>query len=586
MSCAHVGPPGGESPPVDGVPPPLGPGVPPEGDPPDAPASSDSVWVDFDASQPKTMTVESASKGKTRTAMTFSSTMILSSQPTGEPEVAVPMDFLQGVHGVCIGRVPRGPCLSMVWSRCARVAAVGVTLGVGVTPAKAVEIDASARTSGRVERGGVVVSDVPSASGDFETTRLDEERLLVGLALNATWAELGLWRLELGLDSGELEVASDGAITSNGRSFADEAAATWLLRTAWLSVTPSVDEADTTRLRLGGGRRLQTVGEGLVLDDVTTGSEVGLDTGPWSLAVAYFLVGPELDAEFEPMWTVTVERALGFLRHASAFFAYYDGEVFDDSWRRTASRLESDLRSGSSGGALSIRQRARVAWWGGHLTWTSGPWTFVGTVAVDTGVFENTTRLVLETQATRRRPARVRVLERTTRRDLLGGASDLSIRRRLADTWFGTVFVHTQTGTDPDDTDDWNAWVAVQPWYARPSVFFDSGLSASFRNRRGVSGGVGGAGLLAPGVELLFAPDEAIEVELSVAHLRALEDSPIGHSRLYGHEASVRANVGLPFGPTEVELGAEAGALRQADFFPEPGWTWRLGVNAVVYAQP
>lgn len=474
----------------------------------------------------------------------------------------------------------------MVWSRCARVAAVGVTLGVGVTSAKAVEIDASARTSGRVERGRVVVSDLHSASGDFETTRLDDERLLFGLALNAAWAELGLWCLELGLDSGELEVASDGAITSNERSFADEAAATWLLRTAWLSVTPSLDEADTTRLRLGGGRRLQTLGEGLILDDVTTGSEVGVDTGPWSLAVAYFLVGPDFDAEFEPVWTVTVERALGFLRHASAFFAYYDGEVFDDTWRRTAPVLDTDLGDDSSRGALSIRRRARVAWWGGHLTWTGGPWTFVGTVALDSGTLETTTRWVLETPATRRRPARVLTREKTVRRTLLGGASDLSVRRRLADTWFGTFFVHAQSGTDPDDTDAWNAWVALQPWYRRPSVFFDSGLSASFRNRRGVSGGVGGAGLLAPGVEFLFAPDEAMEVELSVAHLHALQDSPIGRSRLYGHEASLRFDRALLVGPTEVELGAEAGVLRQGDFFPEPGWTWRLGLNAVVYAQP
>jgi hypothetical protein len=457
---------------------------------------------------------------------------------------------------------------------------------VGVAPAYAVEVDASARSGGRVERGGVVVSDTPSASGDFQTHRLDDERLLLGLALSASWSELGLWRFELGLDSGELEVASDGAVTSNGRSIADEAESTLLLQSAWLSVTPSLDDTDTTRLRLGGGRRLHTVGEGLIVDDVTTGSEVGVDSGPWGLAVAYFLVGPELDAEFEPLWTVTVERALGFLRHASVFFAYYDGEVFDDTWRRSASRLETDLHSGSTRGALSVRQRARVAWWGAHLTWTSGPWTFVGTVAVDTGAFETATRLVLETQATRRQSARVRVVERTTRRDLLGGASDLSIRRHLAEAWFGTLFVHTQTGTDPDDTDDWNAWVAVQPWYARPSVFFDSGLSASYRNRRGVSGGVGGAGLLAPGVELLFAPDEALELELSIAHLQALQDSPIGRSRLYGHEASVQFDLGFPLGPTEVELGVEAGALRQGDFFPDPGWTWRLGLNAVVRAQP
>jgi hypothetical protein len=77
MSWAHVGPPGGESPPVDGVPPPLGSGVPPEEAPPDAPESSDSVCVDFDPSQPKAMTVDSASKGKTRTAITLSSAGIL-----------------------------------------------------------------------------------------------------------------------------------------------------------------------------------------------------------------------------------------------------------------------------------------------------------------------------------------------------------------------------------------------------------------------------------------------------------------------------------------------------------------------------
>jgi hypothetical protein len=77
-----------------------------------------------------------------------------------------------------------------------------------------------------------------------------------------------------------------------------------------------------------------------------------------------------------------------------------------------------------------------------------------------------------------------------------------------------------------------------------------------------------------------------MEVELSFAHLHALQDSPVARSRLYGHEASVRFDLGVLVGPTEVELGAEAGALRQGDFFPDPGWTWRLGLNGVVYAQP
>jgi hypothetical protein len=472
-----------------------------------------------------------------------------------------------------------------------------IVLAVALTPAAghALDADVQARALllGSVERNRpaqVVDLDhfqiVPDAkgrrrldAGPYLYPILDDTALEAFAGVDAE-VDLTSWlSLELGADSGLLRL-SDGEVESDGRPIAEEARHTYFLRTAWLELSPPDGP-----IGLGAGRRNVRLAGGLLFDEFATGAEIFGGFGAWTASLGGFVPGRDWPPDGEPFYVGEVAWAPDALSRVSLFAAMHHA---DGATARTLvqqvvlDRILADEPAMNR--PIETRQDlctlvdgATSPWWigttldlvlEGHTLRGAGVLGF-GSADVDLPV--DRTRLACRSR---------RLTDRHVQLDLRSFAFDLTWQHRLSDVFYVGAFGLYYSGgrLGPNDT-TYTAFLAINPYFDRPAVFFNAGLASSYEPHSHQPAGVEGRGVASAGPTLLVAPSEDLELKLLAAVIYADEPGPYGPDRHYGNEADASASWHALDG---LALSLEGGAWRLGDFYPEKATVWqvRAGVQA------
>ena len=376
------------------------------------------------------------------------------------------------------------------------------------------------------------------------------------------------------------------ALTSNGRPFADEAAATAFVREA--HVTYRTGRAGFLSATVG--RQRLRVADGYVYDDYATGAEVRADVGaigpPLELAVAVFQPTRDFPGSWEevsPVLTVRLDYLPSLFEHVGVFATGMRertgslGNVFRDAVverlvgaaaddeqagavRRSANHwlsatLSADYHSASTLGWVGT-SGLLTPWKGHRLAWTAA--LQGGTVEQVTAGGGRDPLVIAEHVALRGQLVSVRY-NLDLPHGLDGGAAFLYLSG-------GTLPKSTLTsdGELPPASGTYRGFVGIAPFLTETAIFFGGGLSEAFADRQARAAGVNGRGVIAPVLSLGLRPAEAVDLRLRGAFLQAPARGPFG-GRTYGTEADLEATwQARPW----LRLGLEGDVLFPGDFFP------------------
>lgn len=458
----------------------------------------------------------------------------------------------------------------------------------GIAGASGIEVTgaADAHLVGEIERGRPTLL----RRGDLQSTT-DAERVVAigGLEGRARFGDFVDGGLRF--DTGDLTFTRGEGFSVGGVTLTDEARETWFLREAWLGI----ESDDETGGRAEVGKRRLTLGDGLLLDGYALGPSFEV-FGPGAEARAGLgWIGAEVRPTGAPLVYVEASAAVGASVNVSLLWARDTGFAEE---ARAEIEAQLDLRALQT--ALARERTGRTAldcltpplavaldstlhwlgatleadWPGGRgaLTWVTG----VGDVGVTARLTNETCVAFLE--------RRGRATARAQRLDVLGHAASLSARHHVGGPFYPGVFALYLTGDETGG--DYDGFLAIAPYPARPALFFDVGAARGVRTPRAATPGVMGRGLRAAGPTLLFAPTEDLSADVTLAWLEADVPNPATGGTTYGQEVDVRVD----FDATRaVSLFGELAAARLGDFYPDAGGLHlraALGVSAAVETAP
>lgn len=430
--------------------------------------------------------------------------------------------------------------------------------------------------------------------------RLDAHRLglLVGLGgeLEPTPGVVLFAALDTGLLA--VEPATDPAPT---RTFADEAAETWLIRA--LGVELFADDGRAWSLVVGK-QRLQ-LARGMLVDTPALGVDAALADALLGLRIGAWWPGRRALPEGWPLLRAEVEWRPDLFVSTRLFAAStrFDGAraqqlidplVQSTLLRRVRTVLEGWLTGDDPpgdgdlqiGGRIpdAVRRLADCAgytaaitpWWlGAEFEALLDGHTLAATALVGGGAV----RIAPDIDpACPRLAALADRLVPTRGFGLAAAGFDARWRMRLAPSLYAGAFALGMTGHDGDvdltRIDTFTALLAPAPLLTRPGLFFDGGLGADLGERPAVAYGYAGRGVLAGGPVALWVPHPAVELDLLFAPLwsAAARDG----ERFYGYEADAT----LRWQPLDaLVVRGQIAALWPGRFFAAGGPWWRAGVT-------
>jgi hypothetical protein len=437
-----------------------------------------------------------------------------------------------------------------------------------------------ARVAGEIERGRPFVSG-DGASTDFE----DTERLTASVG-----AEGELWlgdHVSLGgrVDTGDLSWASDG-FSISGRKAGEEARKTAFVREAWAAF----EFGDAATFRAEAGRRRATLGAGLLLDDLALGGTLELTRGPLGLRAGALVPGPDLVPAGPPVLFATAEYAFGASGRFALLFARDTGagdEVQADVARQIdlraldAAAQRGRRASGVAGACLdpppSTQVDAVLHWLGAEFEHQVAGLQVEAAWLTVFGHFDVDARLE-NARCVELLARRGRATSRHAETEALGHAASLEARYRLSEAWYPGFFGLWMSGNagKPGAGGDYEGFLSIAPYPARPDLFFDVGATSSVRTDRAATAGINGRGVLALGPTLLFAPTEDLSFEGTFAWLLADEPNPATGGRDYGPEIDLRIDFDLN---RDFSLFATGAVTPLGDFHPERRTSWQAALG-------
>ncbi len=423
--------------------------------------------------------------------------------------------------------------------------------------------------------------------------RLDEG--LLGIFFDGggglRWGDLLAFRLSLGTGVEDRSV-------SGRRSFSEELEKTGLLREARLEILDPWFQALTLRL---GKTRLR-VAKGLVLDEYALGGALEVELPPdLQVEVGAWWPGRDLEPAFGPL--LLGRASLGF--HDASELFVFGATVLDDgggaeelvrtffdliTLRRfedgEMGQLQAELFDFVAHSCTTIDASFTPLWFGGGVDLLVGDHMVNATGVLGRGdgririegdreACEAALEEVLPDPEDRQRA--LRALSSTVptadlELDLVSFAVDLEWRWRATSWLYPGAFFVWLSGEDFDDPEHFTVFQAPAPWVDRPRLFFGAGLGAGLDARNATSAGVIGHGVRAPGLTLLTAPHDRVEIRLLWAWLDADVAGPWSDDRSYGYELDTTLRwdfidqVSLELRYDLVELDA---------FYPVEGRWWR-----------
>lgn len=379
----------------------------------------------------------------------------------------------------------------------------------------------------------------------------------------------------------------------DGRSPADEARQTWLLREAWAGL--GAGPGGFAFLR--AGRHRFVVAEGFVYDDYGLGLEARLDLGAigpqWDLGAALFWPTrdwPTGTALRSPMLVLRADRLLSLFDHVGAFAAFARdttggvAELFRGAEIEPSAVRLQGLAPGSADAQAEAQRMARVLdldrlyddsawllWLGLEGSLTPARRHRLGFLAaLSTGRIhltapEDVEATVLGVMAQASWEVRVH-------RELLLGARVLYVSGDVPPA------ERQRIGLNPR----YRGFVGIAPWISATNLFFRGGLSETFAARQASAPGVNGRGVYGPVVKASWDPRPGLRADLKAAWLAAPEVGPYG-GRVYGPEVDLN----LRWAPLAwLAVSLEADTLWPGDFFGDRGGPVRKLIAALDLTAP
>jgi hypothetical protein len=384
-------------------------------------------------------------------------------------------------------------------------------------------------------------------------------------------------------------------LTSNGLSFSEEASQTAFIRQLYADFT--VGRAGVLHARLG--RQRLRIADGFVYDDWGLGLDLDLDLGaigpPFAFSASLFYPSrswpsgsdwshPVVAATAE--WTPSLGEWVGLWGAWSAdgtgdaaailrqglvenqvveLEATAPGSAaYRAASRRLAVLLDQQGGGNSSLGWLGASGRLELGGWG-DVRFAAG--AAFGTVGSAATSGQGTTTPAASVGA-------------------LGWLLSARLTGNPGSGFTISPFFIWLTGDSPPSTQQiangsgtWNGFLAISPYITATNLFFQGGISESYADRRATGSGVNARGVVAPGVQVGWAPGGGFDATLKAAFLWADEPSGFGGST-YGPEVDLN----LSWSPLRwLSVLAEADVLALGSFFPAGGAARKfiVGVNLV-----
>lgn len=157
------------------------------------------------------------------------------------------------------------------------------------------------------------------------------------------------------------------------------------------------------------------------------------------------------------------------------------------------------------------------------------------------------------------------ILERTysEERDVSAYFFDLSMEANVAQWGSAGAFCYVASGDEELDRNDFGAYMAINAYNPRLTIFFDPDFIDTDNSERFIFGGVTRYGVVAPGITLTVQPVEAITLEVSAASLYAQKSSTNGDRR-YGYEIDVGVTLKVM---QDHEIFLQAARFEHGNFF-------------------
>jgi hypothetical protein len=381
-------------------------------------------------------------------------------------------------------------------------------------------------------------------------------------------------------------------ITSNGQSFADEASQTLFIRQLYADL--QVGRAGLFRAKIG--RQRLRVGDGFVYDDWGLGVDLDLDVGAVGppvaagLSVFYPTRGwPSGTQWSHPVVAGTLEwiPSLGeWVGLWGAWSSDPGGDAFAILQNGFVENEVSRLQVSAPGSTEYVRASRSLA-----VLLTAGPrgsstLGWVGASGrLDVGGW-NEARFTVG-MAVGTVGAQLNVAGSAVPVDVpvLGWMTALRWTSQPGAGFTVSPFLIWLTGEDAASAQSlatgsagtWSGFLAISPYVTATNLFFQGGISEAYADRRAAASGVNARGVVAPGVEVGYAPGAGVELTLKAAWLWADRVGPAGGAS-YGPEVDLNVSWS-PF--RWLAVLAEGDLLALGNFFPGQAVARRLivGVN-------
>ncbi len=413
---------------------------------------------------------------------------------------------------------------------------------------------------------------------------------LVGLSLDLSWSRL---RFNLTADTGELKVPALAhytpqpvcdetsfdprcGVTSNAAVFTDELYSHYFIRQAYFELSLG----ETQWLQIAAGKRLISTGEGFVMDNHALGVELNADfflgfDRPLRMQTALLMPDGSFtgDGKRSPYGYQEVAYLRSLLEEIGLFFAWYrDGN----------SELAEIARSILSSAAAASGNQGDVLYWvinspktefdtTGHLFWSglTANALFQRASLSITGIAEWGR---FDYSISGEDPRNGEHWSRTGRTDCRGWMLDADAYFDVTDRFVLGGFLLIMSGEiyGPEELshrqvlERLNSFVSIYPFITRTNLFFSGGMNQQYGARSLTTSGVGGRGVITPGLsaglEILPEMDLRLVSALLLAHGKHLASN----SRFYGVEFNL--NFAWQFG-RYCRLSVEADYLVTGGFF-------------------
>jgi hypothetical protein len=358
-------------------------------------------------------------------------------------------------------------------------------------------------------------------------------------------------------------------VTSNGMDIADQAEQTWFVREIFTELGFGRDEWFKFRL----GKMLASTGNGFIMDNYALGGMLvaDLDLGfevPIKITLDGMLPNGDFTTEGKrsPYVYLDVAYLLSFFEEIGLFVAWYhDG---DDIIGDIVRSIYSDALVGSNPllsllvDTADVTSRGNLFWVGLRGNKIFDRASLSATAIVEFGSFDFTARWYNWNLD--------RWEELSSSPACLGWMADVSFYYDITDLFtLGGFFLFLSGETDAsrnmsESGAKYNSFLSVYPYITRTNIFFYGGMNQTYSARAFSTSGVGGKGVIAPGLTAGYDITDDLSVRFTSAVLFSHGPHAISKGHFYGWENDLNLQWNVS---KYLKILFEADYLWTGDFF-------------------